>query len=188
MRAKVGAVVGTDFGMRDPSWLSRFGSASRLADRYREGRLLLAGDAAHQHFPAGGVGLNVGVQDAAHPGVSAELAGWLSGLAVAYPAGAGDHPLTGCRAPDVGGLFAALRSDRYVLLDFGGEPVGVADADPGAGGPGLAVLRGVVGEGRPGWTDVRAALIRPDGHVAWADHPGDDLPVAVRAALSAIGR
>ncbi|GAA1535895.1 hypothetical protein GCM10009678_17860 [Actinomadura kijaniata] len=50
--------------MRDPVWLSRFGNATRLAERYRRGRVLLAGDAAHQHFPAGGVGMNVGVQDA----------------------------------------------------------------------------------------------------------------------------
>ncbi|GAA1298367.1 FAD-dependent monooxygenase [Saccharothrix xinjiangensis] len=45
LRANTTAITGGDFGMRDPSWLSRFGNASRLADRYRRGRLLLAGDA-----------------------------------------------------------------------------------------------------------------------------------------------
>jgi 3-(3-hydroxy-phenyl)propionate hydroxylase len=54
--------------MRDPQWLSRFGDAARQAERYRERRALLAGDAAHIHFPAGGQGLNVGVQDAVNLG------------------------------------------------------------------------------------------------------------------------
>jgi 2-polyprenyl-6-methoxyphenol hydroxylase-like FAD-dependent oxidoreductase len=61
-------IAGTDFGMRDPQWLSRFGDAARLAESYRERRALLAGDAAHIHFPAGGQGLNVGVQDAVNLG------------------------------------------------------------------------------------------------------------------------
>ncbi|MER5407478.1 FAD-dependent monooxygenase [Streptomyces sp. NPDC002769] len=61
-------IAGTDFGMRDPSWLSRFGNATRLAATYRAGRVLLAGDAAHIHWPAGGVGLNVGLQDAMNLG------------------------------------------------------------------------------------------------------------------------
>ncbi|WP_346115474.1 FAD-dependent oxidoreductase [Nonomuraea maheshkhaliensis] len=61
-------VAGSDFGMHDPGWLSRFGNATRVARTYREGRILLAGDAAHMHLPAGGVGLNVGVQDAMNLG------------------------------------------------------------------------------------------------------------------------
>lgn len=58
------AVAGTDFGLHDPVWVSGTGSASCLADRYRSDRVLLAGDAAHRLYPAGGMGLNVGVQDA----------------------------------------------------------------------------------------------------------------------------
>jgi 3-(3-hydroxy-phenyl)propionate hydroxylase len=61
-------VAGTDFGMRNPRWVSRFSDAARQADRYRQGRVLLAGDAAHIHFPAGGQGLNMGVQDAVNLG------------------------------------------------------------------------------------------------------------------------
>ncbi|MFJ4828853.1 FAD-dependent monooxygenase [Streptomyces sp. NPDC088747] len=68
VRTKTIRVLGTDFGMRDPSWLSRFGNATRQASAYREGRVLLAGDAAHMHFPTGGVGLNVGFQDATNLG------------------------------------------------------------------------------------------------------------------------
>ncbi|MFG2588860.1 FAD-dependent monooxygenase [Streptomyces sp. NPDC048438] len=77
LRAKVTRIAGTDFGMRDPSWLSRFGNATRQAASYRKGRVLLAGDAAHMHFPAGGVGLNVGLQDATNLGwkLAATLAG-----------------------------------------------------------------------------------------------------------------
>jgi 2-polyprenyl-6-methoxyphenol hydroxylase-like FAD-dependent oxidoreductase len=262
LRAKTTAVAGTDFGMRDPAWLSRFDDAARLADRYRSGRLLLAGDAAHQHFPAGGVGLNVGVQDAANlgwklaavvtgrapealldtygaerrrvgadllehtraqtalmtaftpqglalralvnrmiatqPGVSRDLAERLSGLAVAYPAGEGEHPLVGSRAPHGGELLAALRPGRHVLLDLTGALTDVTGADltgahltgagvTGADLTGPVVLRGPVVGDRPGWAGVRAALVRPDGHVAWADHPDDDLPAATRAALAAVG-
>lgn len=57
-------IAGTDFGMCEPVWLSRFGDETRLAAQYRKDRILLAGDAAHMHLPAGGQGLNVGVQDA----------------------------------------------------------------------------------------------------------------------------
>lgn len=61
-------VAGTDFGMRNPRWVSRFNDAARQAAQYRKGRVLLAGDAAHIHFPAGGQGLNMGVQDAVNLG------------------------------------------------------------------------------------------------------------------------
>jgi 2-polyprenyl-6-methoxyphenol hydroxylase-like FAD-dependent oxidoreductase len=57
-------VAGTDFGMHSPRWLSHFNDAARQADRYRVGRVLLAGDAAHIHLPAGGQGMNMGMQDA----------------------------------------------------------------------------------------------------------------------------
>ena len=51
-RAAVIAIAGTDFGMRDPVWLSRFGNSAKVAVNYRSGRVLLAGDAAHIHSPA----------------------------------------------------------------------------------------------------------------------------------------
>ncbi|MGI5500483.1 FAD-dependent monooxygenase [Lentzea sp. CA-135723] len=72
------AIAGTDFGVHSPRWLSRFGDATRLAERYRDGRVLLAGDAAHIHPPAGGQGLNLGVQDAVNLGwkLAGLLAGW----------------------------------------------------------------------------------------------------------------
>jgi rifampicin monooxygenase len=71
-------IAGTDFGVHSPRWLSRFGDATRLAERYRVGRVLLAGDAAHIHPPIGGQGLNVGVQDAFNLGwkLAAQVRGW----------------------------------------------------------------------------------------------------------------
>ncbi len=72
------AVAGTDFGVHSPRWLSRFGDATRQAERYRVGRVLLAGDAAHIHPPVGGQGLNLGIQDAFNLGwkLAATVAGW----------------------------------------------------------------------------------------------------------------
>ncbi|MEV6717408.1 FAD-dependent monooxygenase [Lentzea sp. NPDC051208] len=75
------AIAGTDFGVHSPRWLSRFGDATRLAERYRTGRVLLAGDAAHIHPPAGGQGLNLGIQDAVNLGwkLAAQIRGWAPG-------------------------------------------------------------------------------------------------------------
>ena len=77
LRKQLRAFAGTDFGARSPRWLSRFGDATRLAERYRSGRILLAGDAAHIHPPFGGQGLNLGIQDAFNLGwkLAAEILG-----------------------------------------------------------------------------------------------------------------
>ncbi|MFF5306048.1 FAD-dependent monooxygenase [Streptomyces sp. NPDC013161] len=260
LRANVRQVTGTDFGLHSPTWLSRYGNTSRLAERYVKGRVVLAGDAAHQHMPAGGVGLNVGVQDATNlgwklaatvqgrapaglldtyhderhpvgadllehtraqtaliaaftpdgqrlrsllsqlvaeqPSLSRTLAERLSGLHVAYDAPTADaHPLTGRRAPDLaftdGGdtVFALLRTGHHVLLDLRGPhddratPLATAEDGP------LATRTGTLTGDHAPWAEVTAALIRPDGHVAWATEENDPgkLTTATRDALDRAG-
>ncbi len=109
------------------------------------------------------------------PALADDLARRLSGLKVRYPAPPDAHPLVGTRAPDLpladsGGLFTAMRSGGFVLLDLTG---GLEDPD-------LPSHRVSSIEGRREWTDVDAALVRPDGHVAWAGD-ASGVPAALRA-------
>jgi 2-polyprenyl-6-methoxyphenol hydroxylase-like FAD-dependent oxidoreductase len=221
--------AGTDIGVHAPRWLSRFGDATRLAERYRVGRVLLAGDAAYIHPPLGGQGLNLGIQDAFNLGwkLAAEVGGWaleglldsyhterhpvaadvldttraqmellslepgpqavrrlvaelmdfeavnryligkITAIGVRYDFGEG-HELLGRRMRDVGlkrgRLYELMHDGRGLLLDQTGR---------------LSVA---------GWTDrvdhvvdvseeldVPAALLRPDGHVAWVGEDQTDL-------------
>ncbi|MRH89319.1 hypothetical protein GFY24_18000 [Nocardia sp. SYP-A9097] len=67
-RAHFTELAGTDYGMHSPRWVTHYGDAARQATRYRDGRVFLAGDAAHIHYPAGGQGQNLGIQDAVNLG------------------------------------------------------------------------------------------------------------------------
>lgn len=96
-------ITGRDLGPRDMYWSARYRSESRQAPTYRNGRILLAGDAAHSHSPAGAQGLNTGLQDAVNLGwkLAAEIGGcapgWLldSYQAERHPVGAAVLALTG---------------------------------------------------------------------------------------------
>ncbi|WP_211269147.1 FAD-dependent monooxygenase [Saccharothrix syringae] len=89
LRESCTAILGVDVEPHDPVWLSRFRSSQRHAKRYRVGRVLLAGDAAHTHIPSGGQGLQTGIQDAINLGwkLRAEIEGWAPpGLLDSYEA------------------------------------------------------------------------------------------------------
>ncbi|MFD9033754.1 FAD-dependent monooxygenase [Streptomyces sp. NPDC059567] len=94
VRAIARRALGSDHGMHDARWISRFHSDERQAPAYRVGRAFLAGDAAHVHSPAGGQGMNTGLQDAAN--LSWKLAAVLQG-----------------DAPDPEALLDSYQSERH---------------------------------------------------------------------------
>jgi 2-polyprenyl-6-methoxyphenol hydroxylase-like FAD-dependent oxidoreductase len=141
VRATFVSLAGKDFGMHSPLWVSRYNDAARLADTYRSGRVFLAGDAAHIHWPAGGQGLNTGVQDAMN-------LGWKLALALEGVAGAelldsyeverrpvAQRVLDNTRAQVAGGR-AALDDDRALRARRGEPEAGRDDHRAGHRGAG----------------------------------------------------
>jgi 2-polyprenyl-6-methoxyphenol hydroxylase-like FAD-dependent oxidoreductase len=261
LRASALRLAGTDFGMQETAdtWLSRVGDEARHATAYRKGRVFLAGDAAHIHFPAGGQGLNLGLQDATNLGwkLAAAVGGWapeglldtyhaerfqvgldviddsraqcalfanptpagialrdrfdtligaheslrrdlalrLSGLAVGYDTTeSGSVSAIGCRVPDLGlrgapapSVYGLLPSAKFVLLVLSPGASSWPSLDLLAGyRDRLVVVTAELADQRPGWADVRALLIRPDGHVGWVLRSGDaQVPPPLAAWLGA---
>ncbi|GEL23027.1 3-(3-hydroxyphenyl)propionate hydroxylase [Pseudonocardia sulfidoxydans NBRC 16205] len=141
----------------DVGWSSRWRLNERMVDRYRVGRLLLAGDAAHVHSPAGGQGMNTGIQDGANLGwkLAAVVAGADEALVDTYEAER--LPI----AADVLGLSARLT--RRTLLDRGED--GERALQFGVSYRGGPLAPGVDGDGpRPGDRAPDATgLVPPDG-------------------------
>lgn len=248
LRSGLERVLGNDYGISKPRWLSRFGNATRQAGRYRKGRIFLAGDAAHIHFPAGGQGMNVGIQDAVNLGwkLAAAIQGrapdWLldSYHAERFPVGTAllrntevqtlmfelsprmmelrslmagllrfpdanrmvseqiaafdvryesdaespSHPLGGQRAAELELKLAdgaARRSyelfhnGQFVLLQLDLEE-GTPYGELWPGSEHVRVVNASLTKANPDWSGVRAALVRPDGHVAWAVAKSDPAP------------
>ena len=120
LRASIRRVNGRDLPISGTRWVSRFTDSSRQAARYRAGRILLAGDAAHIHLPAGGPGLNTGLQDAVNLGwkLAAEVRGWAPpGLLDTYHTdrhAEGERVLLHTRAQ--GALIGSLGDGRVAAL------------------------------------------------------------------------
>jgi bifunctional hydroxylase/dehydrase len=231
-------------------WASAFGNATRQVTEYRRGNVLLAGDAAHIHLPAGGQGMNTSIQDAVNLGwklaavvhgtapvalldnyhserhpvgvrllmntqaqgllflsgdvvqplrdvltelleyedVSRHLVAMVSGLEIRYDVGPGDHPLLGRRMPrqELDGPGARtsttelLHPARGVLLDLADSAELRETAGEWADRVDVitATLRGDTAAGP--LADTAAVLLRPDGHVAWAEPGGGELASALR--------
>jgi 3-(3-hydroxy-phenyl)propionate hydroxylase len=106
------AVYGTDYGIHSPTWISRFTDMARQAAAYCKGRVLLAGDAAHVHYPAGGQGLNIGVQDAVNLGWKlAQVVNGTSPESLLDTYHAERHPVGARVLQNTMGQVALLRTD-----------------------------------------------------------------------------
>ncbi|OII66177.1 FAD-dependent oxidoreductase [Streptomyces sp. CC53] len=134
VRGIVRRAHGTDYGMHDPRWVSRFHSDERQTPAYRSGRVFLAGDAAHVHSPAGGQGMNTGLQDAAN--LSWKLAAVLHG-----------------HAPDAEALLDSYHAERHpvgkAVLRSSGGILRLAMADTPARRALRAAVTGLLGAARP---------------------------------------
>ena len=113
LRAALIDAFGTDFGAHDATWISRFTDMTRQAASYRNGRVLLAGDAAHIHYPAGGQGLSLGVHDAVNLGWKlAQVVKGISSEQLLDSYHAERHPVTARSLRHTMALTALQRGDE----------------------------------------------------------------------------
>ena len=172
IRSVIARTLGTDYGMHDARWMSRFHSDERQVPRYRVDRVFLAGDAARVHSPAGGQGMNTGLQDAANLGW--KLAAAVRGCA---PPGLLDsyqderHPVGRMVLRMSGGLLRVGLSRRWQL------PVLRAMA-------GLATRSRAVGRRAAGQASgIGIGYRRPRGAHPWTGRRAPDLPLAPSGRL-----
>ncbi|MGX9886894.1 FAD-dependent monooxygenase [Streptomyces sp. NPDC002276] len=182
LNAAVERVRGTPLKLTEPvTWLSRFGDASRQAEQYRSGRVLLAGDAAHVHFPIGGQGLNTGLQDAINLGwkLAGRIRGWGSEeLLDTYHDER--HPVAARVLLNTRAQLALMRPDEQhttPLRGFVEELLGIDEVNRYFAGmiTGTAVCHPTFvtepSAAHP-WTGRFA------GHLVLSEHPGGETPMA----------
>jgi 3-(3-hydroxy-phenyl)propionate hydroxylase len=147
------AVYGTDFGPHNPTWISRFTDMTRQAAAYRARRVLLAGDAAHVHYPVGGQGLNLSVQDSVNLGWKlAQVAGGTSPESLLDTYHAERHPVAARTLKHTLALGVLQRRDDRMeaLVDVVSELAGLDEPRKRLAGiiTGLDI-RYDLGEGHP---------------------------------------
>jgi 3-(3-hydroxy-phenyl)propionate hydroxylase len=121
---------GTDYGVNNPTYITRFTDMTRQAETYRKGRVLLAGDAAHIHYPAGGFGMGLGIQDAVNLGWKlAEVAKGIAPEALLDTYHAERHPVAASMLAYTMATVALSRSDdrTKALSTIVTELVGMAE-------------------------------------------------------------
>jgi len=144
---------GSHYGAHSPAWLTRFTDMARQAVTYRQGRVLLAGDAAHIHYPAGGKGLNTGLQDAVNLGWKlAQVVKGVSSDTLLDTYTSERHPVAAGVLRDTLAHVAAVRTDARTkaLNEVMGELLALEEPRRMMGGrmSGLDI-RYELGEGHP---------------------------------------